>query len=81
VKLRILIYVIRIIIIISEDVNLMNYYIKYSPLYDLRRIKGGYMPKNHFMFIYNIIPIFIMLKLFVYQTCRNFISGRCFERY
>ncbi|HMB44773.1 MAG TPA: hypothetical protein VKL21_03020 [Candidatus Methanoperedens sp.] len=62
-------------IIISKDVNLMNYYLKYSPLEDIRRIKSGYKPKNHFMFIYNIIPIFIMLKLFVYGSCGNFISG------
>ncbi len=74
-KVQICIYVISIIIIISEDVNLMNYYIKYSPLEDLRRIKSGYTPKNHFMFIYNTIPIFIMLKLFIYRTCGNFISG------
>ena len=66
---------IRIIIIISEDVNLMNYYIKYSPLEDLMRIKSGYMPKNHFMFIYNTIKIFIVLKQLVFQSCNNFISG------
>ncbi len=52
----------------------MNYYLKYSPFDDLRRIKGGYMPKNHFLLIYDTIPIFIMLKLFVYRSCRNFIS-------
>ncbi|PWB52767.1 MAG: hypothetical protein C3F06_07620 [Candidatus Methanoperedenaceae archaeon] len=75
VKVQICIYVIRIIIIISEDVDLMNYYLKNSPLEDLRRINSGYMPKNHFMFLYNTIPIFIMLKMFVYRTCGNFISG------
>jgi hypothetical protein len=53
----------------------MNYYLKNSPFEDLRRIKCGYMPKHYFMFIYNIIPIFIMLKLLVYRSCKNFISG------
>lgn len=61
--------------IISKDVNLMNYYLKNSPFEDLRRIKCGYMPKHYFMFIYNIIPIFIVLKLLVYRSCKNFISG------
>lgn len=53
----------------------MNYYIKYSPLEDLMRIKSGYMPKNHFMYIYNIIKILIVLKQLVYQSCKNSISG------
>lgn len=58
----------------SEDVDLMNNYIKYSPLEDLRRIKCGYMPKNHFMFIYNTITILIVLKHLVYQSCKNSLS-------
>jgi len=53
----------------------MNYYIKYSPLEDLRRIKCGYMPKNHFMFLYNTIPIFIVLKRLVYLSFKDFMSG------
>ncbi len=53
----------------------MNFYLKYPELEDFRRIKGGYMPKNHFIFIYNTIQIFIVLKLFVYRSFRNFISA------
>jgi len=47
---------------------------KNSYFEDLERIKSGYKPRNHFMFIYNIVPIFIMTKLIVYQSCNKYIN-------
>lgn len=62
-------------IIITKGVNLMNYHRKNSMLDDLQRIKSGYMPKDHFMFVYDTAPFFIALKLFFDRIHRNLFSG------
>jgi len=46
----------------------------YSHFEDLRRIKSGYMPKIHFIYLYNLIKIFMVLKLFAYRKCNNFVA-------
>lgn len=59
----------------NKGVNLMNYNRKISMLDDLQRIKSGYMPKDHFMFLYDTAPFFIALKLFFDRIYRNSFSG------
>lgn len=59
-----------IIIIITKVVGIINKYSKYSHLDDLIRIKSGYMPKMHYILLYNIITILIILKLFVQKYDR-----------
>lgn len=39
---------------------------------DLKRIKGGYRPQNHFFSLYNIISIFVIFKLFIRQFLRHY---------
>lgn len=53
----------------------MNIFSKYFHLEDLKRIDGGYMPKRHFISLYIIITIFMVLKLFVYRAGRRFVEG------
>ncbi len=65
----------RIIIIIIKVASIMNKYSKYSHFEDLKRIKSGYMPKIHFISLYNTIKIFMVLKLFVYRVYKNFIAA------
>ena len=65
----------QIMIIIIEVESIMNRHNKYSHLDDLIRIKSGYMPKTHFIFLYDILTILIISKLFVYRICKNFIFG------
>lgn len=64
-----------IMLIISNLIIIMNKYGKYSHFEDLRRIKSGYTPRMHFIFLYNIFKIFMVSKLFVYRACKNFIAG------
>lgn len=61
--------------IMKKVVHIMNKYSKYSHLEDLIRIKSGYMPKMHFIFLYNIITILIVLKLFVNRVLKNSTAG------
>jgi len=60
---------IRIINIVETEAHLMSKNGINSYFEDLERINSGYKPRNHFMFLYNIIPIFMMTKLIVYQSC------------
>lgn len=69
-----MISIILIISIVENEVLLMNKKGKNSYLEDLDRIKSGYMPRNRFMFVYNIIPIFIMTKVIIYQSCKKYIK-------
>jgi len=69
-----MISIIRIIIIVENEACLMNKNGKSSYLEDLDRIKSGYMPRNRFIFIYNIIPIFSMTKLIVSQSYKKYIK-------
>jgi hypothetical protein len=39
---------------------------------DLKRIKGGYRPQNHFFSLYSIISIFVIIKLFSRQFLRHY---------
>jgi hypothetical protein len=64
-----------IIIIITGVINNMNKFSKYSHFGDLIRIKSGYMPKRHFMSLYQIVVIFMVSKLFLYRACKKFIAG------
>jgi hypothetical protein len=48
---------------------------KNSYLEDLGRIKSGYSPRNRFIFLYNIIPIFILTKLIVYKLYKHYINN------
>lgn len=66
---------ITIISIVENEVRLMKQNGKNSYFEELERIKSGYMPRNRFMFLYNIIPIFILTKLIVYQSCKHYING------
>ena len=53
--------------------RIMNKYIKYSYFDDIKRIKGGYMPKAHFIFLYDIFKVLFVSKLSAYDLCNNFI--------
>ncbi len=64
-----------IMIIITGVISNMKKYRKYSRVEDLKRIKGGYKPKRHFMSLYNVFLIFTVTKLFLHRSCKNFISG------
>ena len=52
----------------------MNKYIKYSYFGDLKRIKGGYRPKAHFIFLYDIFKVLFVSKLLAYGLYNNFIA-------
>jgi hypothetical protein len=41
----------------------------------LERIKSGYMPRNNFMLLNNIIPILILIKLVAYGLNDKYIQG------
>lgn len=42
---------------------------------DLDTIKSGYMPRNNFMLLNNVIPILILLKLVAYGLNDKYIKG------
>lgn len=64
-----------IMIIITDVIRNMKKYYKISHSEDLKRIKGGYKPKRHFMSLYNVFLIFTVTKLFLHRAGKNFISG------
>jgi len=64
-----------IIIILIDVINNMKKIRNYSHFEDLKRINSGYMPKRHFMSLYNMAAIFMVLKLFLYRTGKKFIAG------
>ncbi len=50
----------------------MNHQIKVSLIEDLKRIKGGYRPKNHLFLLYNIMYIFVFFNLSITQLMRSY---------
>jgi hypothetical protein len=64
-----------IIISITDVISNMNKFSNYSHFEDIKRIKSGYMPKRHFISLYNMAAIFMVSKLFLYRACKNFIAG------
>jgi hypothetical protein len=49
----------------------MNHTIKVSLMEDLKRIKRGYRPKNHFFSFYNTMYILVTFNLLIAQLLRN----------
>ena len=58
-----------------QGASIMYTQSKYSHLEDLKRIKSGYMPKTHFIFLYDILTVLFVSKLCSYRMCRNVIAG------
>ena len=61
-----------LIIIIAGVISNMDKYSINSYLEDIKRIKSGYMPKIHFILLYDSIKILIILNICVNRVLNNF---------
>jgi hypothetical protein len=69
------IYVIMLIIIVTDLICNMKKFRKYSYFEDLKRIKSGYMPKRYYKTLYNMDVIFYVLKAIFISNGEKFIAG------